>query len=121
LRQSRLQVASEIAQTQVRINQEDERLWVLRAKIAERVTPEQVERLADGIELRPLVPPVVDEKYRAEQDKKLAVRQQPGGPDFVGPMPRVIKQATRPPVRQRGRSQATNLGGNGRVARAGGR
>ena len=73
LRQSRLQVASEIAQTQIRINQEDERLWVLRARIAERVTPEQVERMASTVgPLRPLVPPVIDEKAKAEMEKRLA-------------------------------------------------
>ncbi len=61
LRQSRIQVASEIAQTQIRINEHDERLWVLRARIAERVTPEQVEQMARAVApLRPLVPPAVD-------------------------------------------------------------
>jgi hypothetical protein len=73
LRQSRLQVASEIAQTQIRISQEDERLWILRAKIAERVTPEQVEQMANAVgTLRPLVPPAIDEKAKAEAERKLA-------------------------------------------------
>ena len=59
LRQSRLQVASELAQTQLRIEQEDERLWVLRARIAERVTPEQVEQMASDVPLRSLVEPIL--------------------------------------------------------------
>jgi hypothetical protein len=53
-------VASELAQTQLRIQQEDERLWVLRARIAERITPSEVERLAADVgPLRPLVDPVI--------------------------------------------------------------
>ncbi len=60
MRQSRIQIASEIAQTQIRINQEDERLWVLRARIAEQVTPAQVEQMAGSVAaLRPLVAPVL--------------------------------------------------------------
>src|SRR5207237_9800977 len=60
LRQSRLQVASELAQTQLRVQQEDERLWVLRARIAERITPSEVEKLAADVgPLRPLVDPIL--------------------------------------------------------------
>jgi hypothetical protein len=93
LRQSRLQVASEIAQTQIRINQEDERLWVLRARIAERVTPEQVEQMAQGVgPLRPLVPPVLDDK--AKQD--LARTRQPQPP--AAPAPRSRSQSSSPRV-----------------------
>ena len=62
LRQSRLQVASELAQTQLRIEREDEQLWVLRARIAARVTPSEVERMAADVgPLRPLVAPVLAE------------------------------------------------------------
>jgi hypothetical protein len=58
LRQSRLQVASELTQTQLRINGADERLWVLRARIGGRVTPEQVEQLAASIgPMRPMAQP----------------------------------------------------------------
>jgi len=117
LRQSRLQVASEIAQTQIRINQEDERLWVLRARIAERVTPEQVERLAADVgPLRPLVPPVIDEKTRLEMEKKLAARNTPGTAEFVGPMPKPTRANASKP---RPRSQASH-NNRSRVARAGG-
>jgi hypothetical protein len=59
LRQSRLQVASELAQTQLRIDREDEQLWILRSRIAARVTPSEVERMAADVgPLRPLVAPV---------------------------------------------------------------
>lgn len=54
LRQSRLQVASELTRAQLRINADDEQLWTLRAKIAERIAPSQIERMAQG--LGPLQP-----------------------------------------------------------------
>ncbi len=47
LRQSRLQAASELAQTQLRIGRLDERLWLLRGEIARRVSPEAVEHAAE--------------------------------------------------------------------------
>jgi hypothetical protein len=74
LRQSRLEVASELAQTQLRIQQEDERLWVLRARIAERITPSEVERLAADIPLRPLVDPVMAPP-KPKKDTRLAQRE----------------------------------------------
>jgi len=49
LRQSRLQVASELTAAQLRINAADERLWLLRARIAERVTPERIELMAADV------------------------------------------------------------------------
>lgn len=82
LRQSRIQAASEIAQTQLRINQEDERLWVLRAKIAEQVTPAQVEQMADSVvSLRPLIPPVL-----APEGERTAKGKTPGNGD-----PHIVK------------------------------
>lgn len=100
LRQSRLQVASEIAQTQIRINQEDERLWVLRARIAERVTPEQVEQMANLVgPLRPLVAPVVDEKAKADLEKRLAKKQADEGAGPAGP-------ATPKPANDKSKSKA---------------
>jgi hypothetical protein len=49
MRQSRLQLASELTQTQLRINHADERLWALRAQIAARVRPDEIERMAAEI------------------------------------------------------------------------
>lgn len=96
LRQSRLQVASEVAQTQIRINQEDERLWVLRARIAERVTPEQVEQMARTVgPLRPLVPPVVEDRSRQD----LARTRQPQ------PAPRTRPQSSASPRLARGEAR----------------
>jgi len=55
MRQSRLQVASELTQTQLRINAADERLWSLRVRIAAEVAPQHIQRLATELgELRPL-------------------------------------------------------------------
>ena len=107
LRQSRLQVASEIAQTQIRINQEDERLWVLRAAIAERVTPERVEQLAASVgPLRPLVPPV-----RPDQEHQIAITPLPPAP----PAPRAAPTRRRAPSRNQA-SQGARIasGGNRR-------
>lgn len=56
LRQSRLQVASELARTQLRISAADERLWSLRAKVAAGTSPRNVERLARNLgPLKPIV------------------------------------------------------------------
>lgn len=56
LRQSRLQSASELAQTQLRIMQLDQGLCSLRARIAEKVSPERVQEMAESLcDMRPLV------------------------------------------------------------------
>jgi hypothetical protein len=46
VRQSRLQAASEIVQSQLRINAMDERLAALRVAVAQRVSPESVRAMA---------------------------------------------------------------------------
>lgn len=57
LRQGRLQAASELTQTQLRISKLDHRLWTLRAQIAEATTPTAIERMAAGLgQFRPMVP-----------------------------------------------------------------
>jgi hypothetical protein len=57
MRQARLQAASELTQTQLRISKLDHRLCDLRARIAAGTTPTQVEKLAAGLgEFRPMVP-----------------------------------------------------------------
>lgn len=57
MRQGRLQAASELTQTQLRISNLDRGLWDLRAKIAERTTPTAIEKLAVGLgPLRPMIP-----------------------------------------------------------------
>lgn len=56
MRQGRLQAAHEMAQTQLRIRALDEKLYLLRAQIAERVTPQQVRELASDVgPLHPIV------------------------------------------------------------------
>ena len=55
MRQSRLQVASELTQTQLRINAADERLWGLRVRIGNEVSVERVQIMASEMGmLRPL-------------------------------------------------------------------
>lgn len=61
LRQSRLQAASELTQSQLRIQRLDERLWALRSEIASRVAPEALrefvgERSADALRAMVLMP-----------------------------------------------------------------
>jgi len=57
LRQERAQALSEITQAQLRINRQDERLWMLRSRIGERITPPNIEQLTSGlIELHPISP-----------------------------------------------------------------
>lgn len=57
MRQSRLQAYSELAQTQLRIRQQDEHLLNVRSRIAQAVAPTNVQRLAANVgPLKPLVP-----------------------------------------------------------------
>lgn len=57
MRQGRLQAASELTQTQLRISKLDHHLLSLRASIAAGTTPTQVERLAADLgQFRPMVP-----------------------------------------------------------------
>lgn len=71
MRQSRLQVASELTQTQLRINAADERLWMLRARIGAEVSPERIEALAAELgELRPLAEPPIPKPEVSEQATK---------------------------------------------------
>ena len=57
MRQARLQAASELTQTQLRISKLDHRLWDRRAKVAEATTPTNIERMAASIgRFRPMVP-----------------------------------------------------------------
>jgi hypothetical protein len=74
LRQSRLQVASEVTQSQLRIEQADRRLWQLRAAIAARVTPQAVEDLAkEAGPMRPLaLPPLPIPDEKSETDARVA-------------------------------------------------
>lgn len=54
LRQQRLNIAGELARTQLRISEQDERLWMLRAKIADQTSPRNVQQMAAAI--GPLTP-----------------------------------------------------------------
>lgn len=85
LRQQRLQVASELARTQLRIVAHDERLWLLRAKIAQQTSPRNVERLART--LGPLTP-IVDQPV----EPPLGV-----GPTMANVVPRSPAPVVRPP------------------------
>ncbi len=61
-RHARIHAAHDLAEARLRIVQRDRELWKARARIAARVTPERVQRLAANlIPLRPIVPdPIVD-------------------------------------------------------------
>jgi hypothetical protein len=87
-RQSRLQVASEVAQAQLRITSADERLWVMRAEVGRRVTPGEVQRMASALgPMRPIMEfPVVT----GEVGRRVAE----GEPGFVGP-PRPPRSSSR--------------------------
>lgn len=57
LRQARLQAAHELARAQLRVRECDDQLWALRAKIADRVRPEQVQQMAAALgSFRPMLP-----------------------------------------------------------------
>ena len=74
-RHAHVQAQSELTQAQLRINKQDERLWMLRTKIGERITPYQVESLSAGIvPLHPIDPYVAWDPNRIQQ---LAEASQP--------------------------------------------
>jgi hypothetical protein len=58
LRQARLQAVHELAKAQLRMNARDRDLFRIRAEIAERITPERVEQMAQ--QFGPLTPLGVD-------------------------------------------------------------
>ncbi len=75
LRQSRLQAAHELADTQLRIRAQDEALWRLRARIASRVTPERVADLARAVSpLHPVMPSGRTTRMAAEESAVTPVR-----------------------------------------------
>ncbi len=79
LRQSRLQAASELAQAQLRMQEHDARLWKLRARIAARVSPAEVERLAAA--LGPMAPMIaVGPEDGLEESRPIAAGGASGGP-----------------------------------------
>src|SRR5262245_22409960 len=54
-RQMRTQAAHELAEARLRLNQRDNELWRLRARIAAKVTPEHVQQLATRLNsLKPI-------------------------------------------------------------------
>ena len=80
LRHNRVQAQSELTQAQLRINRQDERLWLLRANIAQRVTPLEIERLcADLGPLHPILP------YAPGPADALALSQPAGQPIALAP------------------------------------
>lgn len=57
IRQSRMQAAHDLAQTRLKIAELDAELWMLRAEIAERVTPSRIRAMADAIgPIEPVTP-----------------------------------------------------------------
>lgn len=57
IRQSRMQAAHDLAQTRLKIAEHDAELWMLRARIAERVTPVQIRAMADALgPIEPVTP-----------------------------------------------------------------
>jgi len=87
LRHQRSQAQSELTQAQLRINRQDERLWLLRTRIAQRVTPRQIETLTAGlVDLHPIDPFAHAGLADAQ---RLAVVG--GARGFVGPPPPEVK------------------------------
>lgn len=97
LRQQRLQVASELARTQLRISRADERLWMLRTQIAARTSPRNVEQMARDLgPLKPIVDnPIPPEAIaRVPQGQPARTPRTPSSP----PRPRT-DAAPRPSMR----------------------
>lgn len=75
IRQSRMQAAHDLARTRLRLAEHDASLWVLRAKIAERVTPMNIRAMAES--LGPIEPITPDSRLSAmEPEIDLALSDQ---------------------------------------------
>lgn len=73
LRQQRLQAAHELTQAQLRIRQQDEKLWAMRTRIAAEVTPQKIEKLAAGFgQLRPMIADPKQPETRVPEQKLAA-------------------------------------------------
>ena len=85
MRQGRLQAASELTQTQLRISKLDKQLWDLRAQIATQTTPMAIEQMASTLgPLRPMIPddgrvdPVVPEVSKNAPNREPASTRHAG-------------------------------------------
>lgn len=92
LRHNRVQAQSELTQAQLRVNRQDERLWVLRSRIAGKVTPPEIERLCLDAEVGPLHAIL---PYSPAKERALALVPVGGGPVaiVVGPDGKLIVPA----------------------------
>ena len=94
LRQQRLQIANELARTQLRLRTLDERLWALRADVAELITPDRIHELASGLgDLRPIVAATPD--FGAPESPTVAPGTKPANP------PAEKRRTTADPDRER--------------------
>lgn len=93
LRQSRLQAASELAQSQLRMAQLDQALGSLKASIAVHVAPERIQEMAEAMsDMRPLVedsaPRLIAEYEKARGLEPLAGRRTAQANPPAGGQPR---------------------------------
>lgn len=108
LRHERVQALSELTQAQLRINRQDERLWMLRTQVAERTTPPRIQELAAGIvDLKPIIPSDV---FTPDQLRMMASGTGTG-PVLIGP--------PLPPGMVEGTQVALGSGPDGKAARTG--
>ncbi|QOJ01416.1 MAG: hypothetical protein HRU70_13330 [Phycisphaeraceae bacterium] len=103
LRQSRLLAAHELASSQLRFREIDERLWAARSRIASLVTPEHVGTAVASLgPLKPLIMPVSPDGGVAPASMmEWALSSREGvGPAPDGSVVRVERGAARDPARR---------------------
>lgn len=94
MRQARLQAASQLVQIQLKVRQQDEKLWTLRTRIGAAVTPDHVRLMAAGIgPLRPLWP-AAPHVLGAESRQVVEIR--PSLPNRAAQAPAQDKAPVRP-------------------------
>lgn len=82
LRQARLQAAHELTRAQLRVRESDDRLWAMRADIARRVVPDQVQQMASALgRFRPMLPLPQDFERRAAYARLAEPRVSPVPPE----------------------------------------
>jgi hypothetical protein len=80
IRQSRMQAAHDLARTRLRLAEHDASLWVLRARIADRVTPMSIRAMAESLgPIEPITPASRLSAMAPEADLAASNLAAPGG------------------------------------------
>lgn len=99
MRQARLQLAHEVAQTQLRIQRADERLWEMRASIASLVSPGRIRELAADLGPMHALVPAVESSAAPSSTNTIPTLEKPAPARATAPAAPRATTPTRAPSR----------------------